>query len=62
LLSPNGFWPIFEVWAGHCGCNICPKNLQFLVNMWFSTSFKTHYFLQDSNLWFRSYAPKTKSL
>jgi hypothetical protein len=27
------FWPIFEVWAGHCGCNICPKNLKFSVNM-----------------------------
>jgi hypothetical protein len=23
-------------------CNLCPKNLKFLVNMWFSTSFKMH--------------------
>jgi hypothetical protein len=37
-------WSILEVWARHCGCNICPKNLKFLVNMWFSTSFKTHNF------------------
>jgi hypothetical protein len=25
------FWPILKVRAGHCGCNICPKNLKFLV-------------------------------
>jgi hypothetical protein len=46
FLTPKGprpfFGPIFEVWAGHCGCNICPKNLIFSVNMWFSTTFKTH--------------------
>jgi hypothetical protein len=22
------FWPIFEVWVGHCRCNICPKESQ----------------------------------
>jgi hypothetical protein len=33
---------VFDVWAGHCNCNVCPKNLKVLVNMWFSTSFKTH--------------------
>jgi hypothetical protein len=36
------FWPFFEVWAGHCGCNICSKNLKFLVNMWFSINFKVY--------------------
>jgi hypothetical protein len=45
-LTPKGsspiFWPNFEVWAGHCGCNICPKNIKFSVNMWFSTNFKMH--------------------
>jgi hypothetical protein len=43
-LTPKGleaFSGFFEVWARHCGCNICPKNLQFSGNMWFSTSFKT---------------------
>ena len=63
ILTPKVLRPFssfYEVWAGHCGCNVCPKNLKFLVNMWFSTSFKTHLFLQDSNLWFRSYAPKIK--
>jgi hypothetical protein len=34
------FWLTLKVWTGHCGCNIYPKNLKFLVNMWFSTSFK----------------------
>ena len=28
LLNPSrtksSLWPVFEVWAGHCGCNICP--------------------------------------
>jgi hypothetical protein len=37
----SNFWPIFKVRAGHCGCNICPKNVKFSVNMWFSTSFKS---------------------
>jgi hypothetical protein len=52
-------WPIFEVWAGHCGCNICPKNFKFLVNICYSTSFKTHKCLPDSNLWLYCYVPKT---
>jgi hypothetical protein len=34
------------------------KKSQILVNMWFSTSFKTHKFLQDSDPWFSNYAPK----
>jgi hypothetical protein len=33
-------WPIFEVWAGHY---ICPKNLNFFMNMWFSTTLNTTY-------------------
>jgi hypothetical protein len=44
VLIPKGwspwFGPLFEVWASHCRCNICPKNLKFLVNMWFSASFR----------------------
>jgi hypothetical protein len=38
--------PILKVWVGHSGCNICPKNLKFSVNMWFSTSFKTPNFYE----------------
>jgi hypothetical protein len=33
-LTPKGrmksiFWSIFGVWAGYCGCNICPKISNF---------------------------------
>jgi hypothetical protein len=42
LKTIGHFSGFFEVWAGHCGCNICPKNLKILVNTRFSTSFKTH--------------------
>jgi hypothetical protein len=48
-LTPKGSKAIFkaflEVWVGHCKSHIYKQFMDFLVNMWFSTSFKTHKFL-----------------